>query len=91
MHVLAGGRRVWDRLLRPGCRQEYGYSRDRAAATLAMVAKEADIRAYLRPLALAPLKRMLLTQPGEERWWVGASKMVHDLHSVHVARVECAG
>lgn len=40
-------------------RQEFGYGRDRAAATLAVLAKEPSVRAYLQPLALQPLKAML--------------------------------
>lgn len=47
-------------------RHEYGYSRDRAAATLCVLAKDADIRAGLRREALEPLINMFSRT--DDRW-----------------------
>lgn len=55
--------------LLPACwlpRHEYGYRRDRAAATLTILAKDAEIRALLQAQALSPLKAMFLDT--DDRW-----------------------
>mmetsp|Transcript_12310 Transcript_12310/g.26571 ORF Transcript_12310/g.26571 Transcript_12310/m.26571 type:complete len:628 (-) Transcript_12310:726-2609(-) len=47
-------------------RSEYGYCRDRAAATLAVLSKDPEVKVYLRSHALQPLKTMLLGS--DDRW-----------------------
>ena len=47
-------------------RSEYGYCRDRAAATLAVLSKDPEAKAYLRKHALAPLRNMMLLS--SDRW-----------------------
>eukprot|EP00798_Chlamydomonas_sp_ICE-L_P016537 gene16537-22765_t len=45
---------------------EYGYCRDRAAATLAVLAKDPEVKVYLSRHALRPLTKMLLDS--DDRW-----------------------
>lgn len=53
-------------LLFPLLRNAYGYSRDRAVATLAILAKDEEVCLQLKQRALLPLKTMFLTT--QDRW-----------------------
>ena len=47
-------------------REEFGFRRDRAAATIAVLAKEADAKEYFCKTALVPLKSMF--SDTSDRW-----------------------